>query len=104
MKKDHGLHWGLVSTYRQEIMGIACLWVILHHNFCKWPNALELVRELGICLSHVMLKNAYLYYFPVTQWDRWGFLSYGLVVAIALIISTIVHPIGKWICNCLQKS
>ena len=341
MKKDHGLHWGLVSTYRQEIMGIACLWVILHHNFCKWPNALELVRELGICgnagvdvflflsgislyfayirkpklsrfyarrifrllvpfallaapywiwrdcllqkgnfwqdfsmlsfpmkgtittwyvgaifvfylvyplayrlifkvkqlgsikfrrntlaillpaavafgclvlrkicpglydnieigltrtvifligcrvgewvyrkkqmpsewlwlsgiylafmlvlretvdlpaywirmsyaplavsvtvlltgffhqfswkplqrvllffgdrsleiyLSHVMLKNVYLYYFPVTQWDRWGFLSYGLVVAIALIISTIVHPIGKWICNCLQKS
>lgn len=45
MKKN--LHWGLISTHRQEIMGIACLWVIFHHNTFDWPSALWLVRKVA---------------------------------------------------------
>ena len=41
------LHWGLISTYRQEIMGIACLWVIFYHNTFNWPFALEPIRKLA---------------------------------------------------------
>lgn len=32
-------HWGLVSKYRTEIMGFACIWIMLSHNFCIWPES-----------------------------------------------------------------
>ena len=45
--REKTLHWGMISTHRQEIMGIACLWVIFHHNTFDWPAALWLVRKLA---------------------------------------------------------
>ena len=39
--------WGLLSEYRREIMGVACLWILWHHNFCAWPSVLEPLRKLG---------------------------------------------------------
>lgn len=33
-------HWGMISKYRQEIMGFACVWIMLFHNFCVWPDGL----------------------------------------------------------------
>lgn len=39
--KTAALHWGLVSRYRTELMGIASIWVMFHHNFCSWPNVLS---------------------------------------------------------------
>lgn len=33
-------HWGLVSKYRTEIMGFACIWIMLSHNFCIWPESM----------------------------------------------------------------
>lgn len=44
---EKNLHWGMISTHRQEIMGIACLWVIFHHNTFVWPSALWLVRKVA---------------------------------------------------------
>ena len=40
------LNWGLISSYRQEIMGVACLWVILHHNSFQWPEVLKPLKLL----------------------------------------------------------
>lgn len=37
----------MISTHRQEIMGIACLWVLFHHNTFDWPQALWLVRKVA---------------------------------------------------------
>ena len=36
-------HWGLVSQYRQEIMGFACLWVIASHNIFDWPGGSDII-------------------------------------------------------------
>ena len=40
--EKRSLHWGLVSKYRTEIMGLACIWVVLHHynNTMIFPDAL----------------------------------------------------------------
>lgn len=41
MKTQH-LNWGLISKYRTEIMGLACIWIILHHynNYMVFPDVL----------------------------------------------------------------
>lgn len=44
------LNWGHVSKYRSEIMGFACLWVMLHHNVFDWPAftyPLKRIAEFG---------------------------------------------------------
>lgn len=41
------LTWDRLSRYRSEIMGAACLWVMLHHNFFHWPALLEPLRRLA---------------------------------------------------------
>ena len=40
--EKRSLHWGLVSKYRTEIMGLACIWVVFHHfnNYMLFPDAL----------------------------------------------------------------
>lgn len=35
------MSWNLLSKFRSELMGLACLWIMLHHNFFDWPTALE---------------------------------------------------------------
>lgn len=38
------LHWGLFNTYRSELMGIACFWIMLHHNFIHWSSWARPIR------------------------------------------------------------
>lgn len=42
------MSWGSLSKYRSEIMGIACLWIMLHHNFFDWPTALEPLERFAL--------------------------------------------------------
>ena len=37
--------WRRFSKYRTELMGIACLWIMLYHNRVSWPAGLEPVRR-----------------------------------------------------------
>lgn len=65
------LHWGLVSTYRREIMGAASLLVMCCHSTFRWPDSLlmQIVRtafvsgnvgvELFLLVSGVGLCYAY---------------------------------------------
>ncbi len=34
------MSWKDLSKYRSELMGLACLWVMLHHNRFNWPDML----------------------------------------------------------------
>ena len=42
------MNWKSLSKFRSEIMGIACLWVILHHNAFDWPNALAPLKRFAL--------------------------------------------------------
>lgn len=41
------MDWGFLSKYRSEIMGVCCLWIILHHNFCTFPDAFYGLRRFA---------------------------------------------------------
>lgn len=41
------MSWRLLSKYRSELMGFACLWVMFHHNHFDWPIALEPLRQFA---------------------------------------------------------
>ena len=42
------MSWKSLSKFRSELMGLACLWVMLHHNAFDWPNALESLKRFAI--------------------------------------------------------
>lgn len=42
------MSWNLLSKYRSELMGLACLWVMLHHNSFDWPTALDGLRRFSL--------------------------------------------------------
>lgn len=41
------MSWRSLSKYRSELMGFACLWVMLHHNPFDWPRALGLLESFA---------------------------------------------------------
>lgn len=41
------MNWNYLSKYRGELMGVACLWVILHHNAFDWPTLLDPLRRIA---------------------------------------------------------
>lgn len=42
------MSWKSLSKFRSEIMGLACLWVMLHHNSFTWPESLDLLRRFSL--------------------------------------------------------
>ena len=42
------MSWKSLSKFRSELMGLACLWVMLHHNAFDWPNALEFLERFAL--------------------------------------------------------
>lgn len=40
--------WKSVSKFRSELMGLACLWVMLHHNSFTWPESLDGLRRFSL--------------------------------------------------------
>lgn len=45
MKKKE-MHWGLLSRYRQELMGVAGIWILLSHYLFTWPESLYIVKRI----------------------------------------------------------
>ena len=43
------MSWKSLSKFRSELMGLACLWVILHHNSFDWPESLETLERFSKC-------------------------------------------------------
>lgn len=41
------MSWNHLSKYRGEIMGFACLWVMLHHNSFDWQPSLDILRRIA---------------------------------------------------------
>ena len=46
----HAVNFGLFSKYRSELMGVFCIWVILHHSrdVCTYPSFLQPLRQLFV--------------------------------------------------------
>ena len=42
------MSWKSLSKFRSELMGIACLWVMLHHNAFDWPESMDLLRRFSL--------------------------------------------------------
>ena len=42
------MSWKLLSKFRSELMGLACLWVMLHHNSFDWPISLDYLRRFAL--------------------------------------------------------
>ena len=38
-----------ISSYRTEIMGLCCLYIIISHNFFNWPDIFSPLRRLADC-------------------------------------------------------
>ena len=56
-------------------------------------------RSLELYLTHVMIKNVFYNYVPVNQWDRWGILTYAVILLISLIVSVLLHPVINKLCG-----
>ena len=41
------MSWKSLSKFRSELMGLACLWIMFHHNIFDWPNALEFLKRFA---------------------------------------------------------
>ena len=61
------MSWKVLSKFRSELMGLACLWIILHHNSFDWPESLEALERfskygnLGVDVF-LLLSGVGLYY------------------------------------------
>lgn len=60
-------------------------------------------RSLELYLSHVLLKNVFYTYCPIDLWDRWGILTYAVILAVSLVLSTILHPVINKLCGALLR-
>lgn len=93
------LHWGMISTYRQEIMGIACLWVVFHHNIFDWPSFLEPIRKLATYgnagVDIFLLLSGISLYFAYSKKPQLG--SFYKRRAIRLLIPYILLAVPYWI-------
>ena len=93
------LHWGMISTYRQEIMGIACLWVVFHHNIFDWPSFLEPIRKLATYgnagVDIFLFLSGISLYFAYSKKPQLG--SFYKRRAIRLLIPYILLAVPYWI-------
>lgn len=58
-------------------------------------------RSLELYLTHMLLRNVVYHYIPADCLDPWGFVSYGLILAAATGLSTLLHPILNKLCGVL---
>jgi peptidoglycan/LPS O-acetylase OafA/YrhL len=61
-------------------------------------------RSLEIYMSQVMILNIYLHYFGRKKIDRWDLVSYIIVIAAAVLLATLIHPLVKMISTIILAS
>lgn len=79
---------------------IVFTWVFYKLDACGWIQKLFAFfgdRSLELYLSHVMIKRTWRFYFEDKMWDPWGVLPYACILLIAVVVSTILHPLIGWI-------
>lgn len=93
------MNWNALSKYRTELMGIACLWVMLYHNRCDWPAILEPVRRfarygnLGVEIF-LLLSGSGLYFSWVKKPQLGDFYRRRLV---RLLVPYVLFALPYWI-------
>ena len=55
-------------------------------------------------MSQVMILNIYLHYFGRKKIDRWDLVSYIIVIAAAVLLATLIHPLVKKISTIILAS
>lgn len=115
-----GLLWILLNNSLRRSISLSAVWI----RFSYIPLALSAVlvclwvlerlenrgglrkllrffgeRSLELYLTHVLIRNAFYHYVPITQWDRWGILTYAVILLIALLVSTLLHPVINKLCG-----
>ena len=83
---------------------LVCLWVLERlENRGGLRKLLRFFgeRSLELYLTHVLIRNAFYHYVPITQWDRWGILTYAVILLVSLIVSTLLHPVINKLCGAL---
>ena len=58
-------------------------------------------RSLELYLTHVLIRNVFYHYIPITRFDPWGIVTYGIILALALIVSILLHPVINKLCGAL---
>ncbi len=72
------------------------LWVL--ERLEGWGGLRKLLRFFGersleLYLTHVLIRNVFYNYIPVKQWDRWGVLTYAMILVLSLLLSALLHPL-----------
>ena len=81
---------------------LVCLWVL--ERLENWGALRKLLRFFGersleLYLTHVLIRNAFYHYIPIKAWDPWGILTYAVILLIALLVSTLLHPLINKLCG-----
>lgn len=58
-------------------------------------------RSLELYLTHVLIRNVFYHYIPITRFDPWGIVSYGVILLISLAVSVLLHPVINKLCGLL---
>ena len=83
---------------------IAATWLLMRLE--KFGGLRKLLRFFGdrsleLYLTHVLIRNVFYNYIPAKQWDEWGALTYGAILLISLVVSTLLHPVINKLCGAL---
>ena len=58
-------------------------------------------RSLELYLTHVLIRNVFYHYIPIKQFDQWGVLTYGVILSLSLVVSTLLHPVINKLCSAI---
>lgn len=61
-------------------------------------------RSLELYLTHLLIRNVFYHYIPIKQFDQWGILTYAIILALALVVSILMHPVINKLCAFLLRS
>ena len=81
---------------------IVCLWVLERlEGFEPLRRFLRFFgeRSLELYLTHVLIRNVFYHYIPIKQFDQWGVLTYGVILSLSLVVSTLLHPVINKLCG-----
>ena len=95
------MRWKQFSLYRSELMGIACLWVIYHHNCFEWPSKLYLLKRLAdfgnIGVDVFLLLSGIGLYFAWRKRPKLGAFYLRRIVRVLIPYFLLATPYWVWL-------
>ena len=100
--------WKHVSRYRSEIMGAACVWVMIFHGFFKWPEMLKPVETFfswgnaGVEIFLIVSGIGLFYSYTGHSGNVWQFYArrYTRILIPYLLLGI---PYYLWYCQMYEK-